>query len=240
MNYHILLVEDNPSVIDAINDALEKEEFKLTVARDGQEAIEIFNRHSFDLVLLDLMLPYTSGDEVLRIIRRKSGTPVIIISMKNSDVEKAINLGLGADDYLTKPFSMIEMIARIKAVMRRAKQAHSITTIGEYKIKDIIVNFDDYTIYKKGVRIPLTIKEFTLFKILATNPEKVFSKDELFRLVWHEESYDKNNSINVHIKNLRDKIEDDSKNPEYVVTYWGFGYKIGQDVVKTNEMNKNE
>lgn len=238
MNYHILLVEDNPSVITAIQTALEQEEFSLTVATDGQKAIEIFNKQSFDLVLLDLLLPSLRGEDVLRIIRKRSGTPVIIISMKNSDVEKAINLGLGADDYLTKPFSMIEMIARIKAVIRRSNQVQSIKTLGEFKIKDIVVNFDDYTIYKRGLRVNLTIKEFELFKILATNPDKVFSKDELFRLVWHEENYEKNNSINVHVKNLRDKIEDDIKNPEYIITYWGFGYKIGPEVLSTTDMER--
>lgn len=236
MNYNILLVEDNPSVITAIQTALEQEEFSLTVATDGQKAIEVFHKQAFDLVLLDLLLPSTRGEDVLRMIRKKSGTPVIIISMKNSDVEKAINLGLGADDYLTKPFSMIEMIARIKAVMRRSKQVQSIKILGEFKIKDIVVNFDDYTIYKHGKRVSLTIKEFELFKILATNPDKVFSKDELFRLVWHEESYEKNNSINVHIKNLRDKIEDDIKDPQYVITYWGFGYKIGPEVKRASDL----
>lgn len=232
MSYHILLVEDNPSVISAIETVLQREEFTLKIAKDGQEAIDIFNKNLFDLVLLDLLLPTLSGEEVLRSIRRKSGTPVIIISMKSSDIEKAINLGLGADDYLTKPFSMIEMIARIKAVIRRTKQAQSVTPSGECKVKDIIVNFDDYSIHKNNSLIKLTTKEFEIFKILVTNPEKVFSKDELFRLVWHEDNYGKNNSINVHIKNLREKIEDDYRHPRYIITHWGFGYKIGFEVTK--------
>ena len=232
MIYQILLVEDNPAMVSAIQEALGIEEFNLHVARDGQEAIDLFYKNTFDIVLLDLLLPTLSGEEVLRTIRQKSGTPVIIISMKNSDIEKAINLGLGADDYLTKPFSMIEMIARIKAVMRRTKQMQSITPQGEYKINDIIVNFDDYSIYKNDIRILLTIKEFEIFKTLVLNPEKVFSKEELFRLVWHEESLGKNNAINVHIKNLREKIEDDYKNPKYIITHWGFGYKIGYEIIK--------
>ena len=239
MNYRILLVEDNPAMIDGISTALEGDEFSLTIATDGQQAIEVFNKESFDLVLLDLLLPSTRGEEVLRIIRRKSGVPVIIISMKNNDVEKAVNLGLGADDYLTKPFSMIEMIARIKAVLRRTKQSQSIKQTGEFTIKDIIVNFDDYTIYKNGIKVSLTIKEFEIFRHLVTNPEKVFTKDELFRLVWHEENYQKNNVINVHIKNLRDKIEDDIKKPEYIVTYWGFGYKIGHKIQRKG-LHENE
>lgn len=235
MNYSILLVEDNPSVITAIKESLERDEFVLSVATDGQTAIEMFSRNSYDLVLLDLLLPVTRGEDVLRVIRRKSGTPVIIISMKNSDVEKAVNLGLGADDYLTKPFSMIEMIARIKAVIRRSKQTQSVKSLGEYRIKDIVVNFDDYTIYKNGTRLALTNKEFEIFKTLVMNPTKVFTKDELYRYVWREENSQKNNSLIIHIKNLREKIEDDIKNPQYVITYWGFGYKIGQEVIHFTE-----
>jgi DNA-binding response OmpR family regulator len=173
------------------------------------------------------MLPNVSGENVLKHIRSKGDVPVIIISTKDTDVEKAINLGLGADDYLAKPFSMLELIARVKAVLRRSHKVQEKETKQNFKIGQLEVNLSSFEVKKEGQIVELTLKEFEILKLLLTHPDQTFSKQQMYRTVWGEEYYYNDNVINVHIRRLREKIEDDPSNPKIVMTMWGFGYKLG-------------
>lgn len=234
MEYKILLIEDNLAIAESIKVHLQSEHFLVSLAKNGEEAIKIFNESNFDLILLDLLLPEISGEEVLNYIRKKSNVPIIIISMKSSDIEKVINLGLGADDFMSKPFSMLELIARVKAVIRRSKR-NEIKDKGEiYKVGEYLVNFDDFTVKLNNKNISLTTKEFEIFRLLITNPNKVFSKSDIYSIIWKDISSNIDNVLNVHIRNLREKIEPNPEDPEYVLTVWGFGYKMGMKVTKVD------
>jgi two-component system, OmpR family, response regulator VicR len=212
----ILIVEDNVLISRSIESKLKEEMFEVKAVFNGEEA-----------VLLDLMLPIKSGEEVLKHIRSKGDVPVIIISTKDTDVEKAVNLGLGADDYLAKPFSMLELVARVKAVLRRSQKSLEKEVKSKYEIHNIEVNLSNFEVKKNGNVVDLTLKEFEILKLLLTHPEQTFSKQLMYRTVWGEEYYYNDNVINVHIRRLREKIEDDPSNPRIVITMWGFGYKLG-------------
>jgi two-component system, OmpR family, response regulator VicR len=227
MKQKILVVEDNVIASKAITSKLREELFDVRVAADGNEAIEAFDETRYDAVLLDLILPGVSGEDVLRHIRDQSDVPVIIISAKDTDVEKAINLGMGADDYLSKPFSMLELVARVKAVLRRAYR--NLGTLGRTRVKvgSVLINFNTFEVFKDDRLLDLTAKEFEILKLLVTNPDQTFSKQNIYRRIWGEEYYFNDNVINVHIRRLREKIEDTPSQPKVVVTKWGFGYRLG-------------
>jgi len=227
MAQKILIVEDNVLISRSIESKLKEEMFEVKAVFDGDEAIKQFDMMTYDAVLLDLMLPKISGENVLKHIRSKGDVPVIIISTKDTDVEKAINLGLGADDYLAKPFSMLELIARVKAVLRRAHKQMDKEVKQKIEIGDLDVNLANFEVKKAGQMVDLTLKEFEILKLLLTHPDQTFSKQQMYRTVWGEEYYYNDNVINVHIRRLREKIEDDPSNPKIVVTMWGFGYKLG-------------
>jgi DNA-binding response OmpR family regulator len=240
MKSNILLIEDNLSICAAIVETLENEQFHVSVANTGEKAHELFNTMKHDLILLDLMLPDISGEDLLQAFRRKSNVPVIIISMKSSDIEKAINLGLGADDFLTKPFSMLELTARVKAVIRRSKyfeikKDSSLYTFGDYKI-----NLNTYMVTKNNKPIFLTNKEYEILKTLVVGHQRVFSKNDLYRIVWNEEGSENDNVLNVHINRIRLKIEDDPNHPIIIKTIWGFGYKLGVEVNTPSLIDKHE
>ena len=227
MAQKILIVEDNVLISRSIESKLKEEMFEVKTTFDGEEAIKQFDMITYDVVLLDLMLPKVSGENVLKYIRSKSDVPVIIISTKDTDVEKAINLGLGADDYLSKPFSMLELIARVKAVLRRAHKTENKEVKSIFKIGDLEVNLQSFEVKKNNQLVDLTLKEFEILKLLFTHPDQTFSKQQMYRTVWGEEYYYNDNVINVHIRRLREKIEEDPSNPKIVITMWGFGYKLG-------------
>lgn len=227
MAQKILIVEDNVLISRSIESKLKEEMFDVKAVFDGEEAIKQFDMIPYDAVLLDLMLPKVSGENVLKHIRSKGEVPVIIISTKDTDVEKAINLGLGADDYLAKPFSMLELIARVKAVLRRSHKISEKETKQNFKIGNLEVNLSSFEVKKENVVVDLTLKEFEILKLLLTHPDQTFSKQQMYRTVWGEEYYYNDNVINVHIRRLREKIEDDPSNPKIVITMWGFGYKLG-------------
>lgn len=227
MSHKILVVEDNVMINRSIESKLKEEMFEVKAVFNGEEAIKQFDAIKYDAVLLDLMLPIRSGEEVLRHIRSKGDVPVIIISTKDSDVEKAVNLGLGADDYLAKPFSMLELVARVKAVLRRTQRVQEKELKPKYIVGDVEVNMNNFEVKKNGLPVELTLKEFEILKLLITHPEQTFSKQQMYRAVWGEEYYYNDNVINVHIRRLREKIEIDPSNPKIVLTMWGFGYKLG-------------
>lgn len=229
--HKILLVEDDVEISEMVSVQLTKEGFDLVTAFDGEEAIANFAKYAFDLVILDLMIPKVSGMDILKSIRENSKVPVLIMSAKDSDVDKALGLGFGADDYLTKPFSMIELMARVKAIIRRATDYSS----GEQavdnflEIGDLSIDLENFSVLKKGTEIKLTSKEFSILKLFVTNPSRVFTKAQLYRFIWNEDYYGDENVINVHIRRLREKIEDDPSNPCYIKTIWGIGYKLGKN-----------
>ncbi|EEL04113.1 Uncharacterized sensory transduction protein ycbL [Bacillus mycoides DSM 2048] len=227
MSHHILLVEDDISIQEMVETYLVKEGFQVTIASDGEEGVNAFLKGSFDLIILDIMMPKLDGLEVVRIIREKSAVPILMMSAKDTDVDKAVGLGLGADDYICKPFSMIELAARVKAGIRRSTKYSAVESKDEaIQIGDLIIDPINFTVEKKGRQLKLTLKEFEILKLFVKNQNRVFTKAQIYTLVWNEEYYGDDNVINVHMRRLREKIESDPSNPEYIKTLWGIGYKL--------------
>ena len=227
-NPNILIVEDDQEINNLICDALKKENYNVVQALDGRQALEKYN-NNIQLVILDLMLPYVDGIEVLRKIREKSNLPVIILSAKDEEADKVIGLSMGADDYIIKPFFVRELTARVKAQLRRyvdynsSEVQNSILQHDELKLDTL-----NYKIFKNDEELNLTKKEFELLKLFLSNPNRVFTKAQIFKSVWENEYLNDDNTVMVHIKRLRNKIEDNPNNPKYIVTVWGIGYKLGE------------
>ncbi|MBE1556165.1 response regulator transcription factor [Sporosarcina limicola] len=228
MPKHILLVEDDESIRDMVENYLTSEGFTITTAADGEEAVQKGLNSSFDLMILDIMMPKLDGLEVLKIIRGKSALPILIMSAKDSDVDKALGLGLGADDYISKPFSMLELSARVKAAIRRATNYSN--PVGAKQnvliIGDLTIDILNFSVLKKQQQVKLTSKEFGILKLFATNRTRVFTKAQIYHAIWNDEYHGDENIINVHMRRLREKIEDDPSNPQYIKTLWGIGYKL--------------
>lgn len=225
----ILLIEDDIAISDMLKNYLLTESFEVVTAYDGESACQKFYSGEYSLVLLDLMIPKKNGMEVMKTIRSSSTVPIIIISAKDTDSDKALGLGMGADDYITKPFSVTEVLARIKANIRRSTQ-YTMGTCSEEAVLamgDLTMNTNDYSVQKHGVKIELTAKEFEILKLLMKHPKKVYTKEQIYDLVWNDVYYGDENAVNVHISRLRNKIEDNPRSPQYVVTVWGIGYKLG-------------
>lgn len=229
MNNKILIIEDDIAISEMVKNYLIKDGFLVTTAFDGEEGIVKYLNDDFDLIVLDLMMPKLDGMETMKLIRDKSSIPILIMSAKDSDVDKAIGLGLGADDYITKPFSMIEISARIKAGIRRATKYSSNHKTEEnipIKLGNITIDLDNFLVIKNDQSVQLTSKEFEILKLFINNPNRVFTKAQIYSFVWKEEYYGDENVINVHMRRLREKIEDDPSNPQYIKTLWGIGYKL--------------
>lgn len=226
----LLLVEDDPEICGMLKKFLEKENFEIIIANDGEEACSKFRQETCDLVLLDLMLPKISGMDVLQQIRAQSTVPIIIMSAKDTDSDITLGLGLGADDYVTKPFSMVQVLARIKANLRRTGQyaASSPARPSLLSVGELRMNLEDYTVSKQGKEIELTAKEFEILRLLLQNPRKVYTKEQIYSLIWNDAYLGDENAVNVHISRLRNKIEDNPRSPKYVITVWGIGYKSGE------------
>lgn len=230
MNKHkILLVEDDLEISEMLKNYLTTENYEMICVADGQEACNQFDKTAFSLILLDLMIPKISGMDVMQHIRQNSVVPIIIISAKDTETDKTLGLGLGADDYITKPFSVAEVLARVKANIRRTTQYDNASTVAPISLSagDLMMNLSDYTLTKNGKLIELTAKEFDILKLLLQNPKKVYTKEQIYSLVWNDAYCGDENAVNVHISRLRNKIEDDSRNPKYIITVWGIGYKLG-------------
>lgn len=208
---------------------LATEHFEVETAFDGESACEKFAKGEYSLVLLDLMIPKKSGMEVMRTIREKSTVPIIIMSAKDTDSDKTVGLGLGADDYITKPFSVTEVLARIKANIRRSTQyaAQEKEKKGVLKRGGLLLDAEEYSVTKDGEKIELTAKEFEILKLLMENPKKVYTKEQIYSQVWKDAYFGDENAVNVQISRLRNKLEDNPREPRNVVTVWGIGYKFG-------------
>ena len=208
-----------------VYDFLISENYSVKTAIDGNTAIEIFKNYSFDIILLDLMLPKSSGFEVLKYIRSVSVVPVIITTAKDSDTDKMLGLNLGADDYITKPFNILEVKARIKAIMRRTRKEEKKESFGKTLVSgDLKLDCEGRRVFIAGREINLTAKEFDVLELLAKNPNKVYSRENLLNLVWGYEYPGDVRTVDVHIRRLREKIEAVPSDPKYVHTKWGIGY----------------
>lgn len=224
MKKNILLIEDNLAIHRILSEVLTREGFVVHSAYDGKTGLVLFQEQSIDVVVLDLMLPDMDGEKVLGEIRAQSNVPVLIGSAKDTDIDKAIHLGLGADDYLSKPFSMIELIARVKALLRRASPSKEVTPAIRC-IGDVVFHLKNFEVTKDGQRIPLTLKEAKIIELLLTHPNTTFSKKEIYETIWKDEYYHDDNVLNVHIRRIREKIEIDPSDPKIIRTVWGVGYR---------------
>lgn len=237
MPHSILLIEDDTQIVEMLRNYLVKEGYDVSEAFNGFEGISLFRQKAFDIVIVDVMMPKLDGIEVIKLIREKSSVPILIMSAKDSDVDKAIGLGFGADDYIAKPFSLIEVTARIKAAIRRAttystagqtatEAAEQASGAARVLTFDVLrIDLDNFSVAKNDVDLKLTAKEFEILKLFTTNPNRVFTKAQLYGFIWNDEYYGDENVINVHIRRLREKIEDNPSEPKYIKTLWGIGYK---------------
>jgi DNA-binding response OmpR family regulator len=228
MNEKILLVEDEKTLAKALKFNLEKEGFRVEVAFDGEEALNAMSGEEPDLVILDLMLPKIDGYEVCRSIRRSSDVPIIMLTARDEDIDKILGLELGADDYMTKPFNTRELLARIRAILRRTVQqaaaARSFIKVGDLQI-DVIKR----KVTVKGREVALTSREFNLLSLLASNPGKVYSREELLEEIWGDDYSGDVRTVDVHIRHLREKIEEFPAEPNIILTVWGAGYKFREE-----------
>ena len=222
----ILIVEDEESVIDPLELLLSKEGFTIETARDGREALEKFEKVLPDLVLLDLMIPIISGTEVCRQIRAKSQVPIIMLTAKDTEVDKVVGLELGADDYIVKPYSKAELVARIKAVLRRQGSEVTSEVSGIITAGPISIDIDRHLVMINGAATSLPLKEFELLEFLLRNKGRVLTRTQLIDRVWGSDYFGDTKTLDVHIKRLRAKIENDPANPVYIQTIRGLGYKF--------------
>ncbi|AXI11150.1 DNA-binding response regulator [Oceanobacillus zhaokaii] len=231
MQKTVLLVEDDKDISELVSNHLGQENFTVITAFDGEGALELLKKNEVDLILLDLMLPKLSGLDFLKQVRTTSLIPVLIISAKGSDIDKALGLGFGADDYISKPFSMLELTARVHAAIRRATQylpSENGTNSTILYFKALSLDLKNFLARVNGKSVKLTSKEFHILKLFMTNQNRVFTKEQIYHLIWEDDYYGNENVINVHIRRLRGKIEDEPSNPEYIRTIWGIGYKLGE------------
>jgi two-component system response regulator RegX3 len=222
----ILVVEDEETLSEAIAFLLSKEGFEVSVAATGPEAIEQFEKSGADLILLDLMLPGLSGTEVCRQIRTKSAVPIIMLTAKDSEIDKVVGLEIGADDYVTKPYSSRELIARIRAVLRRGELLDSADDGAVIEVGPVRMDTDRHVISVNGEQVSIPLKEFELLEFLMRNAGRVLTRIQLIDRVWGSDYVGDTKTLDVHIKRLRAKIEKDPANPEYIQTVRGMGYKM--------------
>jgi two-component system response regulator RegX3 len=221
----VLVVEDEESFSDALSFMLRREGYEVGIAVDGTQALEEFDRHGADLVLLDLMLPGVSGTEVCRTLRQRSSVPIIMVTAKDGEVDKVVGLELGADDYVTKPFSSRELVARIRAVLRRRGEPDELLpTVVE--AGPVRIDVDRHLVTVRGEGVSLPLKEFDLLELLMRNAGRVLTRGQIIDRVWGSDYVGDTKTLDVHIKRLRAKIEDDPGSPVQIVTVRGLGYKF--------------
>ncbi len=225
MGKRVLVVDDEKLIVKGIRFSLLQDGLEVDCAYDGEEALELARNNEYDLVLLDVMLPKLDGFEVCQQIREFSDMPIVMLTAKGDDMDKILGLEYGADDYITKPFNILEVKARIKAIMRRAgKKEEKVDESNILMKHDMKIDRESRRVFIEDKEINLTAKEFDLLEILATNPDKVYSREQLLNLVWKYEYAGDARTVDVHIRRLREKIEKLPSNPKYVFTKWGVGY----------------
>ena len=225
MRRKVLVVDDEKLIVKGLRFSLEQDDMEVDCAYDGEEAIDMAKRKEYDIILLDVMLPKYDGFEVCRQIRDFSDVPIIMLTAKGEDMDKILGLEYGADDYITKPFNILEVKARMKAVMRRTGRKGGNPSTGKELVKgDLRIDCESRRVFSKDKELNLTAKEFDLLELLANNPNKVYSRESLLNIVWGYEYPGDARTVDVHIRRLREKIEVNPSDPKYVYTKWGVGY----------------
>ena len=217
-----LVVDDEKAIVKGIKYSLEQDDMEVDCAYNGEDALELAKNNKYDIVLLDVMLPKLSGFDVCLAIREFSTVPIIMLTAKGDDMDKILGLEYGADDYITKPFNILEVKARIKAIIRRSG-SHS-SSAGEVTYGDLKLNEEYRRVYVKGKEINLTSREFEVLELLASTPGKIYSREELLHTIWGDDYPGDERTVDVHVRRLREKIEPNPKEPKYVRTKWGVGY----------------
>ena len=229
---HVLVVDDEKEIADLVEIYLVSDGYKVYKASNALEGLEILEKETIHLVLLDIMMPGMDGLEMCRRIRETNNIPIIMLSAKSTDLDKILGLGTGADDYVVKPFNPLELTARVKSQLRRYTQlnpnsgSRSDAAKNEIAIKGLVINKDNHKVTVYDEEIKLTPIEFDILYLLASNPGRVFSTDEIFEKVWNEKVYEANNTVMVHIRRLRGKMKEDERQDKIITTVWGVGYKI--------------
>ena len=229
MSKRILIVEDEESIADLERDYLELSGFQVEVANDGETGLNKALKGEFDLIILDLMLPGVDGFEICREVRSQKNTPIIMVSAKKDDIDKIRGLGLGADDYMTKPFNPLELVARVKSQLRRYTQlGGNVSSTQEtiYEVGGLRINDDLKEVTVDGEMVRLTPIEYNILLLLMKNQGRVFSINQIYESIWNEDAIGADNTVAVHIRHIREKIEINPKEPRYLKVVWGVGYKI--------------
>jgi len=227
--YNILVCDDDKEIVKAIEIYLSKEGYNVLKSYNGEEALKILKNNTIHLIILDIMMPVKDGIETLKEIREKEIIPVIMLSAKSEDEDKINGLNLGADDYVTKPFNPLELIARVNSGIRRYTKLGNMESIENkniYKTGELIINDDLKTVIVEGKEVKLTPTEYNILKFLTKNKGNVYSIEQIYENVWNDEAYSAENIIAVHIRHIREKIEINPKEPKYLKVIWGIGYKI--------------
>lgn len=228
MAKRILLVDDEPLILKGLKFSLEQDGYETDTAADGEEALAKMQAGGYDIVLLDVMLPKLSGIEVCQTIRETSNVPIIMLTAKGEDMDKILGLEYGADDYMTKPFNILEVKARIKSILRRTSTVPETPKL-ELTARDITINIGNRSVTAHGEPVNLTVKEFDLLQLFMKNPGRVYSRDELLETIWGFDYLGDVRTVDVHIRRLREKIEQDSTKPSYIMTKWGVGYYFAKE-----------
>lgn len=228
MSVRVLVVDDERLLVKALKHSLEREGYEVLTAYDGEEALRAVDEQGPDIVVLDIMLPKVDGFTVCRRIRQAHQVPIIMLTAKTDDVDKILGLEFGADDYLTKPFNTRELVARIRAILRRAEAAGR-SVEGRLRVGDLEIDQRARRVIRAGTRVHLTPKEFDLLCLLAANPGQVFSREEILRRVWGYAFYGDARTVDVHVRRVREKIESCPSDPTYLLTRWGTGYLFREE-----------
>ncbi|GIP31783.1 response regulator transcription factor [Paenibacillus sp. J2TS4] len=231
MTSKVLVVDDDPEIRDVVHIFLRNEGFHVLEAVDGLQALEVLNREKIDLIILDVMMPNFDGIKACFKIRETSSIPIIMLSAKGEDIDKITGLTTGADDYVAKPFNPLELIARVKAQLRRQKLAagsddKALLEASVIEINDLVIDINRHIVTVRGKEVSLTPLEFSILELMASHRGHVFSVEKIYQSVWKEDKFLSDNTIMVHIRNIREKIEDHPREPKYIKTVWGVGYKV--------------
>lgn len=224
MARRVLVVDDEKLIVKGIRFSLEQEGMDVDSAYDGEEALELARTNKYDIILLDIMLPEMTGYEVCQNIRGFSDVPIIMLTAKDDDMDKILGLEYGADDYLTKPFNILELKARIKAILRRNRKHEDKDSSKKIVIGKLVLDIESRRVFINDEEVNLTAKEFDLLKLLIQNPNKVYSRDDLLNLVWGYDYPGDVRTVDVHVRRLREKVEKNPSDPKYIHTKWGVGY----------------
>ncbi|MDR1570267.1 MAG: response regulator transcription factor [Oscillospiraceae bacterium] len=224
MAKRLLLVDDEPLILKGLKYSLEQDGYEVDSASDGEEAMRMFSNRLYDLILLDVMLPEINGIEVCQRIRERSNVPIIMLTAKGEDMDKILGLEYGADDYMTKPFNILEVKARVKSILRRTSTQAHVEPARIIRVRDMEVNLVNRAVSIAGREIKLTAKEFDLLQLFITNRGKVFSRESMLETVWKYDYLGDMRTVDVHIRRLREKIERNTSQPEFIFTKWGVGY----------------